>query len=365
MSENISSSPIPPSPPHLVQPDGSRYNGGVPRNALHREPWRSSGSSSLRLQFEVEDTGNGIAPEELGYIFDAFVQSNPTYQTEDGTGLGLAICKRFVQLMGGDIEMKSKLGEGTIVQFNILLGLAEKPAELTESLLKGRILGLKPNQPNNRILVVEDNWENRQLLLQILVPLGFEVIEATNGQEAIELWESEQPNLILMDMRMPVMDGYAATKIIKQKILDNPRKNKNNTVIIALTATAFNEDRKFILELGCNEFIRNPFQEDILLNKIARYLGVEYIYESENDETTISSSAQSDLTKLNKLTAEALKVMPEKWCESLHQQANSCNQDSVLQLLSEIPEHHQNLKMQLEELADNYQFEEISKLVNS
>ena len=334
LSENISSSPIPSSP------------------------------SSLRLQFQIEDTGNGIAPEELGYIFDAFVQSNPTYQTEDGTGLGLAICKRFVQLMGGDIEIKSKLGEGTIVQFDILLGVAEKPVELTESLPQGRILGLKPNQPNNRILVVEDNWENRQLLLQILVPLGFEVIEATNGQEAIELWESEQPNLILMDMRMPVMDGYEATKIIKQKILDNPIKNKNKTAIIALTATAFNEDRKFILELGCNDFIRKPFQEDILLNKIARYLGVEYIYESENDDTTISYSAQSDLTKFKKLTPEALKVMPKEWCKSLYDKAISCNQDSVLQLLSEIPEHHQSLKMQLEELADNYQFEEISKLVS-
>ncbi len=264
LSENISSSPMPSSP------------------------------SSLRLQFQVEDTGNGIASEELKCIFDAFVQSNPTYQTEDGTGLGLAICKRFVQLMGGDIEIKSKLGKGTIVQFNILVDLAEKPAELTEFLPKERIIGLKPNQANNRILVVEDNWENRQLLLQILVPLGFEVIEATNGEEAIELWELEQPNL----------------------------------------------------------------------NKIARYLGVEYIYESENDKTSISA-AQINLDKSNKLTPEALKIMPEKWRASLHEQATSCNQDSVLQLLSEIPEHHQSLKMQLEELADNYQFEEISKLVNS
>ncbi|MEM6751672.1 MAG: ATP-binding protein, partial [Cyanobacteria bacterium P01_C01_bin.38] len=333
LSENSSSSSIPPSSP-----------------------------SSLRLQFEVEDTGNGIASEELEHIFDAFVQSNPTYQTEDGTGLGLAICKRFVQLMGGNIDIKSELGKGTVVQFNILISLAEQPAELTESLAKRRILGLKPNQPNNHILVVEDNWENRQLLLQILVPFGFEVIEATNGREAIELWESEQPNLILMDMRMPIVDGYEATKIIKQKIYENPTKCQNNTVIIALTATAFNEDRKFMLELGCNDFIRKPFQEDILLNKIARHLGVEYIYESEIDDNSISSSAQSNLEKSYKLTPEALKVMPKSWCESLHEQSNSCNQDSVLQLLSQIPQHYQNLKMQLEDLADNYQFDEIAKL---
>ena len=333
-----------------------------------------SSSSSLRLHFQITDTGKGIVAEELKYIFDAFVQSNPTYQAEDGTGLGLAICKRFVQLMGGDIDIQSTLGEGTTVQFDVLLGLAEQPPELPQSLANGRILGLKPNHSpvsgacqegigcgssNNRILIVEDNWENRQLLVQILVPLGFEIIEATNGQEAVELWETEQPNLILMDMRMPVMDGYEATKIIKQKMIDNQVEDHKNTTIIALTATAFNEDRKFMLELGCNDFIRKPFQEDILLNKIAQYLGVEYIYESDLNHNNINSSEQK---KIQKLTPEALKVMPEKWCNFLHDQATNCNQDSVLQLLSEIPEHHQNLKMQLEELADNYQFDEICNL---
>ncbi|MEO0686737.1 MAG: ATP-binding protein, partial [Cyanobacteria bacterium J06649_11] len=139
----------------------------------------SSSVPHLRLGFKIEDTGKGIAPEELHRIFDAFVQSNPTYQTEDGTGLGLAICKRFVQLMGGEIDMRSTLGEGTTVEFHILLGLAEQATESIQPVAKGRVIGLKRNQLNNRILVVEDNWENRQLLLQILVPLGFEIIEAT------------------------------------------------------------------------------------------------------------------------------------------------------------------------------------------
>ncbi|MEM6399744.1 MAG: chemotaxis protein CheB [Cyanobacteria bacterium P01_D01_bin.116] len=322
----------------------------------------NSSPSSLHLQFQVVDTGKGIAPEELDHIFDAFVQSNPTYQVDDGTGLGLAICQRFVNLMGGDIKIESTLLKGTKVQFNILVDIAEVTPEVAQCLLpQGRILRLKPNQSNNRILIVEDNWDNRQLLLQILVPLGFEIIEATNGQEAIELWEKEQPNLILMDMRMPVMDGYQATKIIKQKMSER-EENSYSTAIIALTATAFNEDRQFMLRLGCDDFIRKPFQEDILLNKIAQYLEVEYIYESENNGNSISYAEQTDLNKLNKLTPDSLKVMPEEWCKSLYKKAISCNQDSVLQLLSEIPEDYQNLKMQLEELADNYQFDEISQL---
>jgi two-component system CheB/CheR fusion protein len=314
--------------------------------------------SSLRLHFQIKDTGKGILPEELDKIFDAFVQSNPTYQVEDGTGLGLAICKRFVNLMGGDIDIESTFLKGTTVQFDILVDLNKKITEAARCLLpQGRILGLKPNQSNNRILVVEDNWDNRQLLLQILVPLGFEIIEATNGQQAIQLWEKEQPHLILMDMRMPVMDGYKATKIIKEKIIKN--QFQNNTVIIALTATAFNEDRQTMLNNGCDDFIRKPFQEDILLNKIAKHLQLEYIYESQNDDDSISSSEQ---TNLNKLTTQALKVMSEEWRKSLYEQAKNCNQDSILQLLSQIPEHHQSLKLQLEELADNYQFDQISKL---
>ncbi|MGB3650410.1 MAG: CheR family methyltransferase, partial [Rivularia sp. (in: cyanobacteria)] len=303
----------------------------------------NSTPSTLLLNFQIEDTGTGIAPKELDRIFDAFVQSKPTYQAEDGTGLGLAICKRFVSLMGGDIEIESSLEKGTTVQFHILVNLDEKPLEITPSLSKGRVIGLKPNQKNNRILIVEDNWDNRQLLLQILTPLGFEIIEATNGQEAIEMWEKEQPLLILMDMRMPVMDGYQATKIIKQKIIEN--QNQTNTAIIALTATAFNEDRQFMLELGCNDFIRKPFQEEILLDTIAKYLDIEYIYES--DDSALEES------NLQQLTTQALKVMPQQWCESLHTAAVHCNQDSVLQLLEEIPENHQTLKQQLEELADN------------
>ncbi|MEO1760912.1 MAG: chemotaxis protein CheB [Cyanobacteria bacterium J06629_18] len=315
--------------------------------------------SPLRLSFKVEDSGKGIAAEELDRIFDAFVQSNPTYQTEDGTGLGLAICKRFVQLMGGEIKMQSTLGKGTTVEFHILLALAEQPIQSNQPVPQGRILGLKPNQINNRILVVEDNWENRQLLLQILVPLGFEIIEAVNGQEAIELWEKEQPNLILMDMRMPVMDGYEATKIIKQKMIDNQAAHSHETCIIALTATAFNEDRKFMLNLGCNDFIRKPFQEDILLNKIARYLEVEYIYESENNQNQISYYEKNNLQQL---APEMLKNMPAQWRKSLYDAAINCNQNSVLKLLSEIPEHHRAIRIRLEELADNYEFDQISEL---
>ncbi|MGB6297208.1 MAG: chemotaxis protein CheB [Rivularia sp. (in: cyanobacteria)] len=242
--------------------------------------------SSLRLQFQVIDTGRGIASEELNSIFDAFVQSNPTYKVEDGTGLGLAICKRFVQLMGGDIKIESYLGQGTTVKFDILAGLANH-RQVNQSLPKANVVGLADNQAEFSILLVEDNWDNRQLLIQILSPIGFKLIEASNGQEAIDLWEKYHPNLILMDMRMPIMDGYQATKIIKQKQNQKGVLTQGSTPIIALTATAFNEDKKLMLMIGCDDFIPKPFQEELLLQKIAMHTGAKYTYEFDQN---ISSS---------------------------------------------------------------------------
>jgi CheY-like chemotaxis protein len=133
-----------------------------------------------------------------------------------------------------------------------------------------------PNQPIYRILIVEDSRVNRLLLVKLLQPLGFEVREVVDGQEAVAVWQSWQPHLILMDIQMPVMDGYEATQIIKQM------PNGQETVIIALTASAFDEQREAILKAGCDDFIRKPFQEEILFAKIAEHLGVRYIYSEDS-----------------------------------------------------------------------------------
>ncbi|MBV6623990.1 MAG: response regulator [Rivularia sp. (in: Bacteria)] len=309
-------------------------------------------ASTLSLHFQITDSGKGIATEELNYIFDAFVQSNPTYQAEDGTGLGLAICKRFVQLMGGDIQIHSTVGKGTTVEFDIIAAVADN-WQVNQALPKGRVINLAPNQAEFTILVVEDNWDNRQLLIQILTPIGFKLLEANNGQEAIELWEEHHPNLILMDMRMPVMDGYQATKLIR----DKETNTQHHIPIIALTATAFNENRELILMIGCDDFIPKPLQEEVLLERIARHTGAKYIYELDRD---LCASAQH--IDLNELTPQALQVMPEEWCREVNTAALNCNQNSVLQLIREIPPQYSSLQTQLNNLANNYQFDLISKL---
>ena len=202
------------------------------------------------LHFEVQDTGPGIAPEELATVFDPFVQATSGQRSQEGTGLGLSISRQFVRLMGGDLTVSSELGQGSLFKFDVQVGLADA-AKVQAARPTRRVLGLEPNQAIYRLLVAEDKETNRQLLVKLLKSLGFEVQEAVNGQEAIEVWERWEPHLIWMDMRMPVMDGHRATRWIKA----TPKGQA--TVIIALTATAFEEDREKILLAVCRRKLPN------------------------------------------------------------------------------------------------------------
>ncbi|HEY9650144.1 MAG TPA: response regulator, partial [Coleofasciculaceae cyanobacterium] len=184
-------------------------------------------TSKYRLFFQVEDTGPGIAANELSTIFDPFVQSQTGRQSLQGTGLGLTISQQFVRLMGGEIAVSSQLGQGTSFTFDILVRVADA-AEERRITATQQVIGLAPNQPTYRILVVEDVRVNRRLLVKLLSLVGFEVREASNGQEGIAIWQDWKPHLIWMDMQMPVMDGYEATQYIKkavaQKVNPNPTR---------------------------------------------------------------------------------------------------------------------------------------------
>ena len=302
------------------------------------------------LFFEVEDTGFGIAPEELDTLFEAFVQSESGRKSQEGTGLGLPISQQFVRLMGGDITVSSTLGQGTVFRFDVPIRLAEA-ANVQTRQLQRRVIGLEPGQPTYRILIVEDRWENRQLLVKLLSPLGFEVREAANGQEGVALWKSWEPHLIWMDMRMPVMDGYEATQQIKAQLKGQA------TVIIALTASALEEERSIVLSAGCDDFVRKPFQASALFEKMAQYLGVRYIYE----EPTTPSSLQPEAFP-GVLTAEALAVMPDEWVAQLHQAATQAHAKLIFQLIEQIPEQNVPLASIVADLVNNFRFDKITDL---
>lgn len=300
------------------------------------------------LYFEVEDTGVGIAPEELNQLFEAFSQTKSGKQVQEGTGLGLAISQKFVQLMGGEINVKSLVGIGTVFSFNIQVNIVN-PTEVETKTSERRIIALEPNQPRYKLLIVDDNLINRQLLIKLLNPLGFELQEATNGKEAIEIWQDWEPHLIFMDMRMPVMDGYEATKQIKTTIKGQA------TAIIAITASVLKDDKNIILSAGCDDFVRKPFEESIIFEMIEKHLGVRYVYE----ETHLAEKQTIRYT----LDAECLKVMSADWLEEVYQASMDLDDDSILTLIAQIPENHTTLAAALTDCVQNFRFDQIIDLI--
>jgi signal transduction histidine kinase/DNA-binding NarL/FixJ family response regulator len=310
----------------------------------------------LRLCFEVKDTGSGIAPAELESLFKPFVQAEIGRKSQQGTGLGLTISQQFVRLMGGNITVSSTLGQGTVFIFDIQIASAEL-AEVQTRLPYRRVIGLEPDQPKYRILVVEDKWENRQLLVKILTSLGFEVREAENGQEGVALWETWEPHLIWMDMRMPVMDGYEATKQIKAHLKGQA------TVIIALTASAFDEERAMVLSAGCDDFVRKPFREEVIFEKMAKYLGVRYVHADSHQPSEISS--QLEETESYVLRAESLNVMPPQWVAQLHQAALCTDEKMIFSLLEQISEESAPLANALADLVNNFRIDKVIDLTQT
>ena len=304
------------------------------------------------IHFKVEDTGRGIAPEEMDKLFDPFVQTASGAQTEAGTGLGLAISREFVRLMGGDIHLASTLGQGSTFSFDVKATRVER-SQLEKPPAKRRVLQLAPDQPTYRILVVDDKQENHQLLAQLLNSVGFQTRTATNGIEAIAVWQQWQPHLIWMDMRMPVMDGYEATRQIKAQ----PQGQK--TAILALTASAFEEQRAKILAAGCDDLVSKPFSEQVIFEKMAQQLGVRYLYQEQYPPAVPHSTAHQGIS----LISQDLKVMPAQWLAALHQAAIEVDGELIFQLIEQIPEANHILVQGLATLTRNYGFDEIIELI--
>lgn len=313
--------------------------------------------STINLLFEVSDTGVGIAPTELDTIFDAFVQTQAGRVSNEGTGLGLTITRKFVQLMGGEITIKSTLGQGSTFSFEIRVHLAnawEVPLTQTHY----HAIGLAHGQPSYRILVADDQPENRLLLVKLLTQLRLEVREAKNGQEAVNLWQQWQPHLIWMDIRMPLMDGYVATQQIRSSV------EGQSTIIIALTAQASNSDRTLALKVGCNDYVTKPFQEETLFAKMAEHLGLRYLY-ADSETINAASYHNDDQAQAASLTPESLCVMPPEWMNNLHKAAKLCDEEEILHLLEQIPSEHTSLIAGLSHFARDYQFQPIVQLTQS
>jgi len=226
----------------------------------------------VHLIVEVEDTGYGIAEDELDKVFQYFEQTESGRKSKTGTGLGLAISREYAHIMGGDITVTSTINKGSTFRFEVAI-IDGKESYIKEKVKPRRVVGLKPGQETFRILVAEDTKDSRTLLTKLLETVGFQVREAANGKETLDIFYQWHPGLIWMDIRMPVMDGLEATRHIK--------KAPHPPVIVALTAHALEEEKEEILSAGCNDFVRKPFREHDIFDTMAKHLNIQYIYEEE------------------------------------------------------------------------------------
>ena len=331
--------------------------GGQP-SAINRQPSGDAPRTPYALlRFEVEDTGPGIAPQEIDSLFEAFAQTESGRQVEEGTGLGLPISRRFVQLLGGDISVKSEPGHGTLFSFDIQVEpIAADQITAHETQNRRRIIALAAEQPRYRLLIVDDDPINRQLLVKLLNPLGFALKEAENGQQAVDLWREWRPHLIWMDIRMPVMDGYVATRCIKSS------SGGQDTAIVALTASSFEEDRDIVLSAGCDDFMRKPFREADIFEMMGKHIGVQYIYEDPDPaQISSASSAQQDATDW---FAE-IAALPVSMLDSLRQGVELGDMDQIDRTIRTINTHNPKLAEQLAGLAYNVEYEKLLALVQT
>ncbi|NER78906.1 MAG: response regulator [Leptolyngbya sp. SIO1D8] len=318
----------------------------------------SSQSPSILLLCRVEDTGTGIAAEELETLFEPFIQTMAGCRSQEGTGLGLPISQRFVQLMGGNIQVQTILGQGSVFSFEIEVSTPSSPVSDAPAIPPVRKLA--PGQPSYRLLVVEDHPTNRRLLVRMLETVGFTVRTAEDGLAAVKQAKTWHPHLIWMDIRMPNMDGYKATRQIKNADLSP------TPVIIALTASAFEEDRNRVLEAGCDDFVRKPFQSDQIFQKIAQYLPVRYLY------TTNVKSASASANKITANSAisieqvkEALKTVPQEWVHAMQQAAIKGSDEHILKLVKALPSKQSKLAEIIGAWAKDFQFDLILKILQS
>lgn len=308
-------------------------------------------SDCFFLHFEVQDTGFGIAANELDSLFEAFVQTQTGKDSQEGTGLGLPIARKFVELMGGEISVISTVGKGTIFKFYIQVKAVD-PTDIKAPKRNRNAIALAPNQHKYRILIVDDKPLNRQLLVKMLNPLGFELKEAVNGEEAVAIWDKWEPHLIWMDMRMPVMDGYEATQHIKATVKGQA------TAIIALTASVLEEERAVILSAGCDDFMRKPFRELEIFDAMHKHIGVRYIYE---DQGQVSLPATTEPPEAS--TWDGFRALSESQVAHLKQGILNADMDLIASSIEEIRLQDAVLASAIANCIDNFEYDKLLKLI--
>jgi PAS domain S-box-containing protein len=301
------------------------------------------------LRIEVEDTGPGISADELDKLFRHFEQTKTGQQAGTGTGLGLAISREFIRLMGGDITVTSRVGMGSVFVINLPFKVGDAQAVHANDDSE-RVLKLKPGQPERRVLIADDIDDNRQLLAQLLAPVGFEVRLVTNGAEAVQEFERWQPHLILMDFRMPVMDGHEAIRRIRAI------EGGQGAKIIAVTASAMDDNRQALMDIGADDFIGKPFREAELFQKIRAHLGVDYVY-AERPAAATGGVCE--------LTSESLSGLPTELTAAMREAVLTADLDKLLAEIQKVEAPDPRMAEELKRLAEAFEYQKLLDLLSA
>jgi PAS domain S-box-containing protein len=299
----------------------------------------------------VEDTGAGISEADQRRLFESFSQAKRGLRSQEGTGLGLAISRKFARMMGGDVTVQSSLGQGSTFRFEIPIESGDHGVSRAGSVAR-RVLRIRAGTNSPKILVVDDQLENRDWLMKLLTLIGVSVRGAENGEVAIRDWEEWNPQLILMDVHMPVMDGLEAMRRIKT----DPRGKE--TPIIALTASALEEDRQKAARSGADDFLSKPCHEDQLLERIRLLLDLTYDY----DET--ASADGTELAAVSAPSAEKLRQLPRELVEEIRNATLTGNKRLLDKLIVGVLDTGDGESARaLKELADRYEYDALTRLL--
>ncbi len=326
----------------------------VTSSSLETEASQQNSSTKHNLLFEVENTAAALNSSELASLFDPIARVRQEQESTASSSLSLPLSRKLAQLIGGDISVSHSSISGTGILFNLEIQAESTQAQASQiqSNLR-RIIGLESNQTKYRILIVDDSKTNRMIMSRLLEPVGFEIEEAVNGKEAIDIWLRWQPHMIWMDLRMPVMNGYEATERIKSY------SQTWHTSIVALSASTLEEEKSLFQAAGCDDFVGKPCSENVIFDKIAQHLGIRYVYEADNP------TSQNDFKSEFKLTADTLRIMPDQWLNQLELAASMLDRDTLSQLLQQIPSEHGDFKNALQKQINNFDFDEILSLITS
>jgi CheY-like chemotaxis protein len=265
--------------------------------------------------------------------------------------LGLAISRKFVQFLGGNIQVESEIGRGSRFRVEVPVELAEASEVTTESSPAPQVVGLQPGQPDYRVLIVEDQEENRLLLQRLLQTAGFQVRMVDNGVDAIEGFESWRPHFIWMDLRLPRLGGLEAARRI--------RASEGGPIvkIVAVTASAFASQREEVLAAGLDDFLRKPYRPAEIFDCMARHLGARYIYGESSPKIADDQTAQ--------LRPEDLAALPSALLNELEAAIISLDQTQIAQVVRQVSEHSAPTGRALSRLSDQFAYTPILHALKS